>query len=80
MHNAGAYKIWSEGEATKSSTWREIKAVSVMLNAFCEIPKNKDVKWHSDSQSAIQIISVVSQVQVFQKLLWTYSVLAFNTA
>ena len=66
--NAVAYKMWSESEATKSSTWREIKAVSVMLNSFGEIPKNMDVKGHSVSQSAIQIISLFSKVQVLQKI------------
>ena len=66
--NAVAHKMWSGSEATKSSTWREIKAVSVGLSAFGEILKNKVVKWHSDSQAAIKIISVGSQVQVLQEI------------
>ena len=38
------------------------------LSAFGEILKNKVVKWHSDSQAAIKIISVGSQVQVLQEI------------
>ena len=47
-------------EATKSSTWRELKAVHFALTSFKEFVEGKSVKWHSDNQGAVRIVDIGS--------------------
>ena len=63
---AGAYSVnfkdhichafWSNEDAQKSSTFREIKAVSIALDSFGGKLSNKAVKWFTDSQNCMRIL------------------------
>ena len=52
--------MWSQQEATKSSTWRELKAIHFALMSFKSLVKDKSVKWHSDNQAAVRIVDIGS--------------------
>ena len=39
------HKMWSEKEKSKSSTWREMKAIEQALITFNEVYKYKNIKW-----------------------------------
>jgi len=58
--NAVCHRMWSESEARKSSTWRELKAIHFSLLAFRSLISDKSIKWHSDSQAAVRILEVGS--------------------
>lgn len=47
---------WSVEESSKSSTWRELKAVSLLLESFDTVLSGKSVKWHTDSQNVVSIV------------------------
>ena len=48
--------VWSHGEMTKSSTFREIRAIHLALLAYENMLQGKSVKWFSDSQSCVHIV------------------------
>lgn len=54
------HSMWSDDEKSKSSTFREIRAVKLALRAYGENLKDQSVKWFSDSQACVQIIQVGS--------------------
>jgi len=58
--DAVSYRMWEESEASKSSTWRELKAIEFALSSFVHLIKAKSVKWHSDNQSAVRILEIGS--------------------
>lgn len=51
-----AHKMWSEGEASMSSTWRELKAIQYALYSFVHFLKGQSVHWFTDNQGAVSII------------------------
>lgn len=59
---------WSEEEKTKSSTWRELKAVRLALEAFRSDLSNRTIAWFTDNQSIVSIVSNGSKVQNLQDL------------
>lgn len=81
---AGAYVVncmdsvyhsnWDEEDRTKSSTYREIKAVWLALRAYGSLLRHKSVKWFSDSQSCVQIVKAGST----KKELQGYSIKIFQ--
>ena len=46
-----AWGQWSKEEAQQSSTWRELKAVRLVLEAFSIKLKNQRVRWFTDNQN-----------------------------
>ena len=59
---------WPLSDASKSSTWREIKAVELCLLAFIDILRGSLVTFYADSQNAASIVlkgSRVPELQVF---------------
>ena len=54
------HRQWDELESSKSSTWRELKAIEFGLESFLPVLKGSYIKWFSDSQTACRIISVGS--------------------
>ena len=46
----------SSEDCLSSSTFREIRAINLALNAYGPILKNKAVKWFSDSQNCVRIV------------------------
>lgn len=51
-----SHKMWTEDESKKSSTWRELKALSVALLSFSTFLKRKRVTWYTDNQNVGRII------------------------
>ena len=58
-------------EASKSSTWREIKAVELCLLSFKDVLKGSSVTCYTDSQNAANIILKGSKVHELQSLALT---------
>lgn len=66
---------WSELESSRSSTFRELKAVSLSLDAFIEELKSRTVSWFTDNQNVVSIVNKGSKVpelnsislEIFQK-------------
>ena len=42
--NEVSHRMWTAGEAAKSSTWRELKAIQFALSAFKALVRGKCVK------------------------------------
>ena len=51
LHNTISHKLWSVDEAQKSSSYRELKAVSLGLESFLPLLKGRTIKWYTDNQS-----------------------------
>lgn len=58
--NVVCSRMWNESEASKSSTWRELKAIEFALASFKNHLVDKSVKWYSDNQAAVRILQVGS--------------------
>ena len=65
-------KMWSEKEKSKSSTWREMKAIEQALITFKEVNKYKNIKWYTDNQNCVKIVRSGSMKEQLQKL--TFSI------
>ena len=49
VNDASAQGSWDEYQKTKSSTWRELKAVQIVPKSFINLLSGTGVKWFSDS-------------------------------
>ena len=47
---------WLPEEASQSSTWRELRAVRQVLEAFAAKLRNERVRWYTDNQNVARII------------------------
>ena len=65
------HKPWLPSEASKSSTWREIKALELCVLAFLEKLRGSTVTFYTDSQNAASIILKGSRVPELQVLALT---------
>ena len=63
-----AVGFWAPEESAKSSTWREIKAVLETVKGMSSVLKGRIVKWFTDNQSVVHIISVGSKKPDIQKV------------
>ena len=52
---------WSVEESTMSSTWRELRAVIAVMQAFAKKLKGHTVKWFTDNQNVVRIVQVGSR-------------------
>ena len=52
--------MWSAEEASKSSTYRELKAVSITLHSLLHMLHHRLVKLYTDNQNVVRIISAGS--------------------
>ena len=50
------HQNWSPEETVQSSTWRELKAVCLGLEAFADLLSNTRVIWYSDNQNVASIL------------------------
>jgi len=62
---------WSAEEATQSSTWRELRAVRLILESFQGKLANERVHWFTDNQNVVSIVQhgspkVVLQVEALE--------------
>ena len=49
---------WSPEEKTKSSTWRELRAVRMLLESLIPKLKNERICWFSDNQNVVRILEI----------------------
>ena len=63
-----AHGLWTEIEKAKSSTWRELAAVSRVLAAVSKLLRDNKVKWFTDNQNVVQIIKLGSRKDELQQL------------
>ena len=74
-----AHGSWSEEETTQSSTWRELRAVRMVLESLVPKLKNERVRWFSDNQNVVRILDVGSkQPHLQQETLAVFTIAARN--
>ena len=56
-----AHGQWSQEEAVQSSTFRELKAVRLVLESIAHKLMNARVRWFTDNQNVVRIIEVGSR-------------------
>ena len=56
-----AHGRWFEEEAGRSSTWREIRAVRLVLESLIPMLKNERIQWFSDNQNVVRILQAGSR-------------------
>lgn len=69
---------WSESEALQSSTWRELKAVALVLESVVSKLRNERVKWFTDNQNVARILVVGSRKEHLQEIALTVFRLLFQ--
>ena len=69
---------WTKEEREKSSTWRELAAVAKVLEAVSCMLRDNRVKWFTDNQNVVHIISVGSRVEELQALALRIFEVMFN--
>ena len=57
---------WSPDEVIKSSTWRELRAVRMVLESFQAKLKNERVRWFTDNQNVVRIVQYGSKKPALQ--------------
>ena len=58
---------WDPLEAQQSSTWRELRAVRLVLESLMVKLKNCTVEWFTDNQNVARILQVGSKTPLLQK-------------
>ena len=48
---------WSEVESRQSSTWKELRAIHLVLNSMYHKLQNHKVRWFTDNQNVIRIVA-----------------------
>ena len=62
-----AHGHWDPLEAQQSSTWRELRAVGLVLDSLVVKLKNCTVRWFTDNQNVARILQVGSKTPLLQK-------------
>ena len=62
-----AHGHWDPMKAQQSSTWRELRAVRLILESLLNKLQNCTVKWFTDNQNVARIIQVGSKTPLLQK-------------
>lgn len=60
--------MWSSIEASKSSTYRELKAVFITLDSLNNFFSDRLIKLYTDNQNVVRIIRTGSMKSVLQDL------------
>lgn len=66
-----AHGQWSEFEASLSSTWRELKAVALVLSSLVTKLAGHRVKWFTDNQNVVRIVQTGSTKKHLQTVAMT---------
>ena len=69
------HKSWSEVEAVKSLTWRELKTIELSVLSFLHVLRNSMITCYTDNQKAAGIVLKGSQIYVLQMIAFSI----FNT-
>ena len=77
--NEVAHGQWLKDEAILSSTWRELKAVFLILCSFAEMAGNT-VKWFTDNQGVKQTFLSGQRGVIFRMVQWPFLKFVLNTA
>ena len=56
-----AHGVWLPEERRESSTWRELRAVRLVLESLVSKLQNERVRWFTDSQNVARILAVGSR-------------------
>ena len=56
-----AHGLWTIEEALESSTWRELRAVRLILESLVPKLQNERVRWFTDNQNVAHILAVGSK-------------------
>ena len=62
------FRMFSEGEASLSSTWRELEAIRFSLQSFGPKISRKSISWQTDNMTAMYISSSGSNIPSLQSL------------
>ena len=57
---------WTEQEAQQSSTWRELRAVRLVLESFATKLSSQRVRWFTDNQNVVRILLYGSKKPLLQ--------------
>ena len=58
---------WSENEVCQSSTWRELRAVHLVLQDLGPKLKNHRVRWFTDNQNVARIVLIGSRKPILHE-------------
>jgi len=58
---------WSKEEAQQSSTWRELRALRLVLESFGAKLQNKRIRWFTDNQNVVRIVLCGSKKPILQQ-------------
>ena len=58
---------WLPQEANQSSTWRELRAVRNVLESLAKMLLNQRVRWFTDNQNVVRILTVGSHKPALQQ-------------
>ena len=61
-----AHSQWSAWEAQQSSTWRERKGVSTVLQSFASSLSDERIRWFTDNQNVVRILTYGSRKPLLQ--------------
>ena len=61
-----AHGMWLDSEKGNSSTWKELTAVKQVLLSLIHILSGKRIKWFTDNQNVVSIVSKGSTKTVLQ--------------
>ena len=61
-----AHTQWSTWETQQSSTWRELKAVSIVLQSFVSSLSDERICWFTDNQNVVRIFMYGSRKPLLQ--------------
>ena len=62
------HQNWSDFESSQSSTFRELLAVSLSLQAFIDSLGAQTVVWYTDNQNVARIVNIGSKVPALQHM------------
>lgn len=62
------HQNWSDFERSQSSTFRELLAVLLSLQAFIDSLRAQTVVWYTDNQNVARIVSIGSKVPALQRM------------
>lgn len=62
------HQMWTESESTKSSTWKEMRAIEQALLSYQKVFEGKTLKWFTDNQNCVKIVKSGSMKFELQEL------------
>ena len=62
------HQNWSESKRFKSSTWRELKTVSLAITSSSDTLHDQNIAWFTDNQNFVSIVHKGSKIKELQTL------------